>query len=166
MIAPDLAAAVADPTFLSAILERCVDEPVPAGPASEPGRGKNDVSDLGARWILVVEDDRDCRDSLEFLLAASGCAVRTAVNGRQALEILRRSSLPAVILLDNLMPTMTGEQFLEERKTDPRLAKVPVVMLSAWEASAAGKPLEVDAYVRKPYDPDRVLALVRGFIGH
>ncbi len=166
MSVPEFAVA-ADPIFLGAIIERCIgdsrsgDSPFGARP------GREDSSDFVSRsWILVVEDDRDCRDSLDLLLRTSGFLVKTAVNGRQALEVLRELPVPAVILLDNLMPTMTGEEFLEERKTDPRLAEIPVVMLSAWGNSVAGTPLEVDRYVQKPYDPERLLSLVRGFLPH
>jgi len=147
--------------------EWCVENfPFDDSPSGAFPDGNRRSDDASRRWILVVEDDRDCRDSLELLLRASGCAVKTAVNGRQALEMLEELPVPAVILLDNLMPTMSGEEFLEVRKADLRLSEIPVVMLSAWGNSAAGKPLEVDEYVAKPYDPDRLLSLVRRFLQH
>lgn len=85
--------------------------------------------------------------------------------GRERRVRVRRPDLrPAVILLDNLM--LTGEEFLEERKADSRLVEVPVVLLSAWGHSASGEPLEVDEYVPKPYDPERLLSLARRFLRH
>jgi CheY-like chemotaxis protein len=140
------------------------------GPGSDPltaipdGPDRARDADSSPAWVLVVDDDRDCRDSLALLLRASGCAVKTAQNGREALDLLRNTGVPAVILLDNLMPTMTGEEFLEERKGDPRLSDIPVLLLSAWGLSATGKRLEVDEYVHKPYDPERVISLVRNFL--
>jgi len=145
----------------------CVDEsPRVDSPREAPGGGTDEPGLAAGTWVLVVEDDRDCRDSLELLLRASGCAVKSAVDGLQALEILQSSPAPAVILLDNLMPAMTGEEFLEERKDDPRLAEIPVVMLSAWDKASDGEPFEVDEFVEKPYDPERLLTLVRRYLAH
>ena len=164
MIALDPAAAVAP---FPAFRQWCVDEaPRRDSPREAPGGGSDEPVFAARTWVLVVEDDRDCRDSLELLLRASGCAVRSAVNGLQALEMLQSSPAPAVILLDNLMPAMTGEEFLEERKADLRLAEIPVVMLSAWNKSTDGTPLKVDEFVQKPYDPERLLTLVRRYLEH
>lgn len=163
MNAPEVVPAI---SFSFAIVERCAADPSGGGsPYGSDERLGDRVSPDGAgRYVLIVEDDRDCRESLGLLLRSSGCTVKSAQNGRQALDLLRDAPLPAVILLDNLMPLMTGEEFLEERKNDPRLAGIPVLMLSAWGASTTGKVLDVAEHVRKPYDPDRVVSLVHHFL--
>jgi CheY-like chemotaxis protein len=164
MIALEPAAAVAP---FPAFRQWCIDDsPRGESPREAHAVGSGEAAFAAGTWVLVVEDDRDCRDTLELLLRASGCAVKSTVDGLQALEMLKNSPAPAVILLDNLMPGMTGEEFLEARKDDPRLAEIPVVMLSAWDKSTDGMPLKVDEFVQKPYDPERLLALVRRYLEH
>jgi CheY-like chemotaxis protein len=115
----------------------------------------------GGRPVLVVEDDDDIRDVLQTALEAEGYAVRTAVNGRDALDQLRAAPDACLVLLDLMMPVMGGRQFCVEQHQDPVLAQIPVVVVSA----AAG-PLEdvmtlgVQAVVRKPIDLDQLLAVV------
>jgi CheY-like chemotaxis protein len=93
--------------------------------------------------IVVVEDDADTREALVDLLRLLGYAVATAENGRRALDLLRTmKDKPCLILLDIMMPVMNGWQFLEERGTDPALADIPVVVLTA-DASAASRAGDV-----------------------
>jgi CheY-like chemotaxis protein len=79
--------------------------------------------------ILVVDDDAISRETLAGLLSKKGYSVASAENGRQALDYLR-SSTPALILLDLMMPVMSGWEFLALKKTDPRLEPLPVVVMT------------------------------------
>ena len=89
-------------------------------------------SNNAARLLLVVDDDPGIRDSLADLLHDEGYVVMTAVNGQDALTRLRASdSLPCVILLDLMMPVMSGPEFYHEMRNDPALADIPVVVISA-----------------------------------
>jgi CheY-like chemotaxis protein len=109
----------------------------------------------GARpAILLVEDDPDALEALGDLLESHGYAVTTARHGAEALERLGHSPLPRLILLDLLMPTMDGWEFRRRQKEDPRIAKIPVVVVSA---SSAAKPIDADTVLRKPVDIDRLL---------
>ena len=106
------------------------------------GRSPAGASDRGGvmkgngRRILVVEDDRDIRESLQDLLEVEGYAVTTAENGRDALEQLQRMDAPSVILLDLMMPVMSGDEFLRELRKDGALASIPVLVVSAWTDEA------------------------------
>ena len=80
--------------------------------------------------ILVVEDDQDTREGLAEVLAVAGYLVRTAANGKIALEQARENR-PDLIVLDLAMPVMNGWQFLEVQRRDPRLAAIPVIVASA-----------------------------------
>ena len=72
------------------------------------------------RRVMVVEDDQDLRDAVGEVLGDAGFEVSDAANGALAMGALQRSKqLPAVILLDIMMPTMDGEQFLREMRKDP-----------------------------------------------
>jgi CheY-like chemotaxis protein len=112
--------------------------------------------------ILVVEDDADVREALAAILESSGYRVLEAGDGRQALERLR-VAVPDVglILLDLFMPTMNGWEFRAEQLRDPRLAAVPVVIITA-DATAAQRTanLGVTEFLTKPVDFDRLLDLV------
>ena len=112
--------------------------------------------------ILVVEDDADALEALGDLLESHGYAVASARNGAEALEVLGRSPLPNLIVLDLLMPTMDGWEFRRRQKNDPRIAKIPVVVVSA---SSAAKPIDADSILRKPVDIDRLLETVARHCG-
>ena len=82
--------------------------------------------------VLIVDDDNDVRSALAELLEEEGFSVEGAPNGREALALLRGGTVhPAVILLDLMMPGMDGWDFRHEQMRDPKLAAVPVVIVSA-----------------------------------
>jgi CheY-like chemotaxis protein len=83
------------------------------------------------RFVLVIEDDEDVRETFEMILTGAGYEVLTAANGAEGLEVLRtRGDEIALILLDIVMPTMDGWQFLEERSKSEALERVPTIVLS------------------------------------
>jgi CheY-like chemotaxis protein len=82
--------------------------------------------------ILIVDDDPDIRDALEELLMDRGFSVLAAPNGADALRLLRAlPTPPAIILLDVMMPVMDGYAFLDERRRDPLLSRIPVAIITA-----------------------------------
>jgi CheY-like chemotaxis protein len=112
--------------------------------------------------ILVVEDDDAIRESIMQLLDAQGYRVTGATNGRGALHYLRKAPvLPGLILLDLMMPVMDGWTFRTQQLADPRLADIPVVILSATNDPAHhAAELHVDEYLQKPLDVPRLLGIV------
>ena len=117
--------------------------------ANEPG---------GARpTVLIVEDDPDALEALGDLLESHGYGVSSARNGAEALRLLKDLPLPRLIVLDLLMPTMDGWEFRLRQKNDPRIAGIPVVVVSA---SSGAKPIDADTILRKPVDIDRLLETV------
>jgi len=81
--------------------------------------------------ILIVEDDDEIRELLAEMLADRGYQVATARNGKEALELLRTKPLqPNIVLLDLMMPVMDGWQMRAEMLADPKLADIPVVIVS------------------------------------
>ena len=81
--------------------------------------------------VLIVEDERAARTGMEKILALAGYAPVSAANGQEALELLRSGVPASVILLDLIMPVMDGWAFRREQLRDPRLAHIPVIVLSA-----------------------------------
>src|SRR5678815_5518609 len=102
--------------------------------------------------VLVVEDDVDIRQALVEILEDQGFETLGARDGADALDILSRATdLPCVILLDLMMPVMDGAAFREAQRNDPRLASIPVVVLSAyWDVDRHADGLDAVSVLRKP----------------
>jgi CheY-like chemotaxis protein len=116
---------------------------------------------MGSQFVLIVEDDPVARELLRTFLQAAGYAVVCAENGREALERLREGERPVVIFLDLKMPVMSGWQFREEQRRDPRLSAIPVVVFSGGDdGDSAAAALGAAAYLPKPIDPEQLLAAV------
>lgn len=119
--------------------------------------------------ILVVEDNDDIRDLLVQLLNEEGYEVDSAQNGKEALEKLAsRPSDPSLILLDLMMPTMNGWEFIEAKKRTPALAIHRVVTMSAVRPTVSlhdPEPLQTDGAIPKPLFLERVWEIVNKFCG-
>jgi CheY-like chemotaxis protein len=117
---------------------------------------------VGEPSVLVVEDDEDTRDLIVEVLREDGYVVDQAADGFEALEGLRHAAqTPALILLDLMMPVMNGWEFLEARTDDPRLATIPVLVLSADPTRQLAAEHRVVAIIGKPFELARLLRLVR-----
>lgn len=114
--------------------------------------------------ILLVEDDRSIRNALQGILEDEGYAVTTAENGRQALDQLRASAAPKLIVLDLRMPVMDGWEFRAAQKSDPGLARIPVLAVSA-DGSAKAAAIDAEAYLRKPLSTDALLNAIGRILG-
>ena len=109
--------------------------------------------------ILVVEDDHDIRVGMRTLLEAEGFRVLTVTNGRSALDMLERAlEPPCVILLDLMLPVMDGWHFAELLRKRPRLAGIPIVIMSAYENPPP--PAGIVGFIKKPVDAEALLRLV------
>lgn len=117
----------------------------------------------GATRVLVVDDDRDIRELLVELLESERYEVCSACDGQEALrKLLVR--WPDIILLDLMMPIMSGWQFLRVQADHPRLASIPVVVLSAFDVF--DRQMDVAAAVHpKPFLVDEVLDTVHRLAG-
>lgn len=110
------------------------------------------------KTILVVDDDYEIRSTLAELLEDEGFTVRSAANGQEALAVLRGEPLlPDLILLDLMMPVMSGWQFREEQLKDPALSAVPVVVLTAGTVGPEVGSLQAAGVLKKPLDLDTLL---------
>ncbi|WP_373047086.1 response regulator [Vulgatibacter sp.] len=116
----------------------------------------------GDTQVLVVDDDFDIRDTLRELLEIEGFRVAIAANGREAIEQLRNGVSPRLILLDLMMPEMSGWEFRSEQLRDPALAEIPVVILSATpDVARTAAALHAAGFVRKPFDLDQLIEMVQ-----
>jgi CheY-like chemotaxis protein len=114
-----------------------------------------------ARLLLIVDDDPAIRETLADLLHDEGYVVMTAVNGKDALTRLRAGgSRPCVILLDLMMPVMSGPEFYDEMRNDPALADIPVVVISADGNARRTVKAMGSEFIPKPVKFDTVLDVV------
>jgi CheY-like chemotaxis protein len=114
-----------------------------------------------ARKILIVDDDVDIRELLAELLEFRGFDVATAGNGREAIDLVRRMTVPpSVILLDLMMPVMDGYGFLEERKKDDTLASIPVAIITAGHGVDRDQLRSAAAIVHKPIDAMKLVNVI------
>ena len=115
--------------------------------------------------VMIVEDDPDTREMLERFLELEGFEVRTAANGQLALEALHADSASSVILLDLMMPVMNGWQFRAAQASDPKIAGIPVVVVTAAGTRDDIPAIQADAWLSKPVDLDRLLATIGAICG-
>jgi CheY-like chemotaxis protein len=110
--------------------------------------------------VLVVDDDRDIRDSLIEVLEEHGHPAVGAGNGLEALEVLRTRPAPCLILLDLMMPVMDGRQFRDEQLKHPAWAAIPVLVISAYgDVDAQARELALP-HLRKPLGMRTLMAAV------
>jgi CheY-like chemotaxis protein len=107
--------------------------------------------------ILVVEDDEDAREAMVALLQMKGYHAVPAANGRAALDYLDQAPAPDLIILDLWMPVMDGWQFRSEQTRNPRLAHIPVIVVTALSDRA---DVDANEVIIKPVDVDRLLTKV------
>lgn len=114
---------------------------------------------MASAEILVVEDDGPTRDLLRISLELEGYSVALACNGIEGLQRLREDP-PALVLLDIMMPAMDGAELLGQIRNDPSLARLPVIVLSAFGRAGAVAAELAQEYVPKPFDLDVLVAAI------
>ena len=117
------------------------------------------------RCVLVVDDDPDIRDIVALVLELHGVPCETASDGVQALAALHVRDDVELVLLDLMMPRLSGLEVLAEMKRDPALARIPVVVISGnyvTEPQVLG--MGANGYLVKPLDVDVLVTTVRQFV--
>ena len=116
--------------------------------------------------VLIVEDEQDVVDLLRYNLNRAGFGVSIAENGLKGLE-KARAERPDVIILDLMMPEMTGEKVCKALKEDASTAGIPVIMLTAKDQPGdriTGFELGADDYVPKPFSPRELVLRVQALL--
>lgn len=118
------------------------------------------------RIILVAEDEEKIRNLLKLYLEQNDYTVMIATNGREALELTIKHS-PDLVVLDILMPEMSGLEVCQELRNDKRFTELPVIYLSSLnEKQSIISALEKggDDYVTKPFDPNELIARINAIL--
>ncbi len=119
---------------------------------------------VGGRTILLVEDDPDVRDSLQDVLEDEGFDVVPASNGKQAIDFLmvhdpsRADPVVDLVILDLLMPMVSGWEVLQRMSAEGPLRGVPVIVLSA---VLTPRPPRAQGFVRKPFSVEAFVGEIR-----
>lgn len=116
-----------------------------------------------ARKILTCDDEKNIVRLIQVNLERQGYEVVTAYNGRECLEVVEREN-PDLIVLDLMMPEMTGFEVLDALKKNPATENIPVIMLTArtqdqdvlrgWQAG-------VECYLTKPFNPIELITFIK-----
>ena len=113
--------------------------------------------------ILIVDDEEINLDFFEVMLSKLGFTVEKAQDGKEGLEKVKRF-FPDLILLDNIMPRMTGWELTKILKNDAKYRDIPIIMFSALDDvkdKVEGFKLGVDDYITKPFNFSEVLARIK-----
>jgi two-component system phosphate regulon response regulator PhoB len=121
---------------------------------------------MASREILVVEDEKDIQELVRYNLAKEGYAVQCMTTGEEALRTIR-ASVPDLVILDLMLPGISGLDVCRSIKSDQATRQIPVVMLTAKGEEAdivSGLELGADDYVTKPFSPRVLLARIRAVL--
>ncbi len=116
--------------------------------------------------ILVIEDDMDIQTLLEYNLQQAGYSVSLASDGEEGLMVARETT-PDMILLDWMMPLMSGIEVLRRLRAKPQTAEIPIIMLTAKADETdrlRGLDDGADDYVVKPFSPAELIARIRALL--
>ena len=106
--------------------------------------------------LLVVDDDHELRETLAEVLREEGYRVHQASNGKEALQVLQRGLQPCLIVLDDMMPIMSGTEFLARL---PEASAIPVLVITAFDRiKNVGEDISV---LHKPFDVVTILEAVK-----
>ena len=114
--------------------------------------------------ILLIDDDDDFRESLAEFLIVRGYTVQTAETVGAAIHVSRALG-PELILLDLTMPVLDGWDFLRERRKDPQLARIPVIVISgSFGVDHRAREAGASEVIKKPFDPKGLLPVIDQFL--
>ena len=116
----------------------------------------------GPPHIFVVEDDPDARAALVVLITDAGYAVSTAGDGQQALDLLMHGYRPKLMIVDLMLPNVSGSEFLHYIQTDAELRLIPRIVVTAMPEGTVRVVADVILY--KPCDFDRLLETIRRLV--
>ncbi len=137
--------------------------PLVAQPATPPLAAPKEKR--SGKSVLVVEDSPTSRKVITMVLTRKGYEVIEAAAGEEALR--KVEELPRLILLDAMLPDMTGYDILAKLKQDQRLKEIPVVMLTAKDSAIdreKGIRAGAAAYLTKPFNPDKLISVISSYI--
>jgi two-component system, OmpR family, phosphate regulon response regulator PhoB len=120
-----------------------------------------------AETILIVDDEPDLVSTLEYNLEREGFVTRTALTAAEALELVEQEPIPDLVVLDLMLPDMSGTEVCRQIRQTPQTADVPVVMLTAKGEEidrVVGFEVGADDYVVKPFSVRELMLRIRAVL--
>jgi DNA-binding response OmpR family regulator len=117
--------------------------------------------------ILVADDEEDLRELVTYRLTRSGYRVIGAGDGQEALELAAERT-PDLMVLDVMMPKLDGYELTRRVRAEAALRSIPVILLTARSQESdidRGFEVGADDYLKKPFNPDELVARVRAVLG-
>ncbi|HDS30971.1 MAG TPA: response regulator [Firmicutes bacterium] len=117
--------------------------------------------------ILIVEDEKDLVKTLEYNLQQNDFSTQSALNGKDAIKLLEKEPLPDLVLLDLMLPDISGYEVCRFLKGDSRTKNIPVIMLTARTEEIdriLGFELGADDYVPKPFSVRELLLRIKAVL--
>ena len=125
------------------------------------------MSDESQARVLVADDEDDVRELVVYRLSRSGYDVVEARDGEEALRLAGERT-PDLLVLDVMMPRIDGYELTRRLRAEPATSRVPVILLTARTQEndvSQGFEAGADDYLKKPFNPDELLARVRAVLG-
>jgi DNA-binding response OmpR family regulator len=115
--------------------------------------------------VLLIEDEPNIAEAIRFLLTRDGLRVSHAAEGAAALQLMRQDP-PDLVILDHMLPGMSGLEILTTVRADPRSRDLPVMMLTArGRDRVMAEEAGADRFMTKPFSNAEILAEVRAMLG-
>ena len=121
---------------------------------------------MGKRKVLIIEDDRDIAEMIEYNLKEEGYETFSALNGEDGIALAGKKR-PDLIILDIMLPIIDGFEVCRILKNDEMVAHIPIIILSAKSQETdkvVGLELGADDYVTKPFSPRELIARIRAIL--
>jgi DNA-binding response OmpR family regulator len=117
------------------------------------------------RHVLLVEDEANIAEAIRFLLTRDGWRVTHLADGTGALELIR-TARPDLVILDHMLPGISGLEILSALRADPQTQDLPVMVLTArGRDREAAERAGADRFMSKPFSNAEILAEVRAMMG-
>lgn len=141
------------------------DEQLPAG-SSAAEEAASESSSRQPYCVLLAEDDRSVRRYLEVILQRAGYQVITASDGLEAMKLALSSQVDAVIA-DSIMPHLSGQELCRLLRSNPKVSRLPMVLLTALENKGAAQAhdVQLDAYLYKPVSAEELTGCLARLLG-
>ena len=122
---------------------------------------------MASNLILLVEDEPDIREMLQFNLERAGFELQCAESAEAALKLLQDGKLPSLLIIDWMLPGMQGVDLARRLRQDSLLKETPMILLTAKGEEAdklQGFENGVDDYITKPFSPKELIARIRALL--
>jgi len=122
---------------------------------------------MASNQILLIEDEPDIREMLEFSLVRAGFEVTSTETAEEALSLLFENELPALVIIDWMLPGMQGTELAKRLREDPLTKETPLIMLTARGEEGdklRGFESGFDDYITKPFSPKELIARIRALL--